>query len=67
MERLSTALAESGSKDDAPSATALADGTVVHERLLQLQSALAAGELDRRALQVGVSTLRWGDTRVPFA
>lgn len=61
MERLSAALAvESGTKDEAPSApAALADGTVVHERLLQLQSALAAGEHDRRALQVAASARGW--------
>lgn len=52
MERLSAAVVEGGSKDDAP-----ADGTAVHERLLQLQSALTAGELDRRALQVGAAPL----------
>lgn len=58
VERLSTVLvaeAESSSKDRAQGSP-LTDGSSAPQRLQQLQSALTAGELDRRMLQVGTGT-----------
>lgn len=58
VERLSAVLAaeaESGSKDRAQGSP-LTAGSSAPQRLQQLQSALTAGELDRRMLQVGTGT-----------